>query len=348
MTASVVPGGGLRRLAPPHYAHLEALTDARGLFEHARYAKPRPEHGYCTDDVARGLLATLDAHGVVPARLTETYLGFLERAVDQYGLVHNRMAQDGSWIDQPSEGDWWGRALWALGVASTSGALPSVRSRAARAFDRAARRTPVHLHAAAFATLGAGAVLLAVPEHRSAQRIVRRFVELVPTSADPVWPWPEPRLRYGNGSIAEAAILAGTVLRDDAVQRNGLRLLRFLLDVEVSDGRLSVTGVGGRGRGDHGPQFDQQPIEVAAIADACARAFEVTGDPEWLEGTRLAWSWFEGDNDSGVPMVDLTSGAGFDGLEPAGRNQNRGAESTLAALSTWQHAYRLRVARVAA
>ena len=47
-------------------------------------------------------------------------------------------------------------------------------------------------------------------------------------------------------------------------------MLTFLLDTEVRDGHLSVTPVGGRGRGDAGPGFDQQPIEVAAIADACA------------------------------------------------------------------------------
>ena len=38
------------------------------------------------------------------------------------------------------------------------------------------------------------------------------------------------------------------------------------------DGHLSVTPVGGSGPDDHGPGFDQQPIEVAALADACARA----------------------------------------------------------------------------
>jgi hypothetical protein len=40
-------------------------------------------------------------------------------------------------------------------------------------------------------------------------------------------------------------------------------------------------------------------------------------------------------------MVDLKTGAGFDGLERAGHNLNQGAESTLAALSTAQHAQRL-------
>ena len=43
----------------PTFAHLDSLTDRFGTFEHARYARARPEHGYCTDDVARVLVVTL-------------------------------------------------------------------------------------------------------------------------------------------------------------------------------------------------------------------------------------------------------------------------------------------------
>jgi len=36
----------------PSYLHLMALTDERGIFEHAEYDLARREHGYCVDDVA--------------------------------------------------------------------------------------------------------------------------------------------------------------------------------------------------------------------------------------------------------------------------------------------------------
>ena len=42
--------------ATPKFDHLLRLTDRRGTFEHARFAEPRPEHGYCTDDMARVLV----------------------------------------------------------------------------------------------------------------------------------------------------------------------------------------------------------------------------------------------------------------------------------------------------
>jgi hypothetical protein len=94
----------------------------------------------------------------------------------------------------------------------------------------------------------------------------------------------------------------------------------------------------GRGPGDVRPAFDQQPIEAGALADACARAFVVTDDAEWLEPLRLCVRWFEGLNDVGVPMLDPETAGCFDGLEPAGVNQNQGAESTIALVATLQHA----------
>ena len=43
---------------PPRFDHLLHMTDARGTFEHAKLTEPRPEHGYCTDDMARVLVVS--------------------------------------------------------------------------------------------------------------------------------------------------------------------------------------------------------------------------------------------------------------------------------------------------
>jgi len=84
-------------------------------------------------------------------------------------------------------------------------------------------------------------------------------------------------------------------------------------------------------------------IEVAALSDASARALDVTGDAAWQEAVSLCAAWFDGANDAGVSLRDLVSGGGFDGLEPLGRNENQGAESTLALISTLQQSRRLLV-----
>lgn len=114
--------------------------------------------------------------------------------------------------------------------------------------------------------------------------------------------------------------------------------LEWLLDRESVAGHLSLTPVGGAGPADCAVRFDQQPIEAAAMADACARAWRLTGDGRWRRGLRLAVGWFGGANDHGASMRDARTGGGYDGLTAAGVNLNQGAESALALISTMQHA----------
>ncbi|HEY9306449.1 MAG TPA: glycosyltransferase, partial [Microbacterium sp.] len=173
----------------------------------------------------------------------------------------------------------------------------------------------------------------------AARRVLRDAADAVAACGPgaPGWPWPEERLRYANAAIPEALIAAGHALSDTPCLDRGLELLDFLVGAETApDGHLSLTPVGGRGPRDTAPAFDQQPIEAAALAQACLRAFEVTCDGRWLPPLRAAWAWFEGRNDGGIALFDPETGAGYDGVTPTGRNDNRGAESTLAALGTLQ------------
>jgi hypothetical protein len=330
-------------LAQPVFDHLHRLTDGRGLFEHALHGDPRPEHGYCLDDVSRALVVVCREPDPSPKlrSLGRHYLDFTLGAIAADGRCRNRMNMNGAWSDEPAVGDWWGRALWGLGVAAARAPVQAMRSKALLGFRTAARTRSPHPRAMAFAALGAGELLLSRPDEPAAQRLLTDAVHAIgPEGADPAWPWPQPRLTYGNGSMIEALLLAGVALDDGEARDRGLRLLEFLLRIETHEDHLSVTPVGGRGPGDRSPAFDQQPIEVAALADACVRAYDLTADERWLRGVELAWAWFMGDNDSATPMFDAVTGAGFDGLQEHGRNLNQGAESTLALLSTAQHAQR--------
>ncbi|MDF2731375.1 MAG: glycosyltransferase, partial [Acidimicrobiia bacterium] len=86
---------------------------------------------------------------------------------------------------------------------------------------------------------------------------------------------------------------------------------------------------------------DQQPIEAWAMADACLRAISVDEGSLWDTGLAAAAAWFLGRNDTGALLYDHSTGAGYDGLEAAGVNLNRGAESTLSALGGLQAGHRL-------
>ncbi|HEX3286073.1 MAG TPA: glycosyltransferase [Mycobacterium sp.] len=330
----------------PKFDHLLRLTDRRGTFEHACFAEPRPDEGYCTDDMARVLVVATrepDADGPVNG-LAGLAVRFLNEAQAFSGKCRNRMDRNGRWTDEPTTDDHWGRCIWGLGTAAAHSQVGIVRKLAVIQFGRAAQARSISPRAMAFAAVGAAELLAVDPEHHAARRIATDYAaSLAAPSGDSTWPWPEPRLAYANAVLAEAMIAAGVALDKPPLQQRGLELLGWLLEYESTDGHLSPTPAAGRGREDARPAFDQQPIEVAALADACARAAAADPAATWPDGVAAAAAWFMGANDSGQVMWDQETGGGFDGLLADGVNQNQGAESTLAVISTLQHARRFSV-----
>jgi len=336
----VVPGV----VARPVFDHLYRISDRRGVFAQARLTDPRPQRGYYLDDGARALVVACREPRPSPELelLGRRLLNFTVSALQDDGTCHHRMNSDGVWNDVPGVGDWWGRAVWGLGVAAVHPPTPVTRARALLGFRTAARRRSEHRRAMAFAALGAGELLLARPDEVAARELLQdAVVALSGVAVDPRWPSPEPRLTYCNATIAEALLVAGQALPDRTACSRGLYLLRFLLGTEIRHGHLSPTPVTGRGPRDLRPGFDQRPIEAAAIGSACAQAYESTDDTLWLHGVQMSWAWFLGDNDASTPMFDPITGASFDWLQRNGRSPNQGAGSTLAALATIQHVRRL-------
>jgi hypothetical protein len=326
----------------PDFGHLARMTDHRGLFEHADHTTPRRDHGYCTDDVARLLVVTSrepDPDPVV-GDLAATALQFLLDAQGETGDCHNRMDVQGHWQDDRTVDDCWGRSLWGFGTAAARHPDHTVRHTALAHFERGAEQRSPWPRAMAFAALGASEVVAAYAERRRALALLSDAAKVIGQGRG-AWRWPEPRLSYANAVLPEALIAAGNALKRESLQEQGLALLWWLLDQETVDGHLSVTPVGGRGPDDPRPGYDQQPIEVAALADACARAAKLTASGPWNAGLAAAVAWFLGDNDAGCAMWDPSTGGGYDGLQATGPNLNQGAESTLALVSTLQHARRL-------
>lgn len=328
----------------PSFDHIFALSDHIGMFEHADHTTPRREHGYCTDDVARLLIVI--AREPEPSQamleLARTALRFLADAQGVDGKTRNRRSATGRWQGERTVEDCWGRGLWAFGTAVRQSPGSWMRQSALACFERGSLSRSPWPRSMAFAALGAAEVLSVQSDHSPARLLLVDAVATIgPLAQDPHWPWPEPRLSYANAALPEALIAAGHLLDRSNVVEDGLTLLRWLLDRETVEGHLSLTPVGGAGPEDTAPAFDQQPIEVAAMADACHRAALVTGEAEWLTGVDMAVKWFAGDNDALAPMWDPESGGGYDGLHAWGPNLNQGAESTLALVSTLQHARRL-------
>ena len=332
------------------FDHLQRLTDSTGLFEHAELTERRLEHGYCVDDVARGLVVTTrePEPDEATTALAGTYQRFLANAQGADGGFRNRLDAQLTWQDEPDVTDCWGRALWGLGTAVARS--PELADEALELFSLSAPRRSPWTRAMAFAGLGAAEVLSVQLDHDGARGLVAAAATMISPLGDragwgsPQWHWPEDRLRYANAVLPEVLIAAGDLLEQPRWVTRGLDMLEWLLDVELNGEHISVTPAHGWSLGEQRPGFDQQPIEVAALADACARAHDFTNDPRWADATLRCAAWFSGSNDTGTTMIDPVSGGGHDGLEADGRNENQGAESTLAMLSTLQQAHRLRAA----
>jgi hypothetical protein len=343
----------------PLFSHVLALTDGVGIFEHARLRLPRVEHGYCVDDVARALVAVCRdepsaddrSHGrvlapAVMSDLADVYLQFLESAQAPDGAVVNRRDAHGTPHGAATLEDCWGRALWAFGTAASRSRDLTLADRAAEAFSRSAVRRSPHPRAMAFAGLGAAEMMRVEPGHEIARALLHDAAAAVgPFRGDREWPWPEQRLTYANAVLADVVLAAGDSLNDSELVDDGLEMLRWLLALQHPAEHLSLTPAAGWVTGEPLPGFDQQPIEASTLADACARAFELTGDPRWSEAVDLCAAWFFGRNDAGTSLYDVGSGGCCDGLEPHGRNENQGAESTLALVTTLQHSARIAAVR---
>jgi hypothetical protein len=294
----------------PVFDHLLHISDRRGTFEHALLAEPERSGGYCTDDMARLLVVATrqpDPDGAVNG-LAGLAVRYLNDAQSFAGTCRSRMDGKGNWLDEPTLQVWWGRCLWALGTAAAHSSVGLVRRVSVIQFERAAKVRSPFPDAMAYAALGAAEILSVEPGHAIARALLIAFVDQLPESsdADPV--------------AAEAMIAAGSALNRQELCQRGLDMLSELLGG-------ALTG-------------ERQPVDVAALADACARAAVVDASAKWPDGVRAAASWFEGANDSGTAMWDPTTGGGFDGPQAEGVSPNQGAAATLAVLSTLQHAQR--------
>lgn len=323
----------------PVLTHLAHLTDDTGIFEHATGLIPNRRHGYTAEDAARALVVTTRwaRPSSEASRMTEVYLSFLERAIVD-GVLRNRLTSDKTW-GGPWSADAHGRAIWGLGITAAEAVETSTSDRAVRALQRLRPLRDPSIRPWVYAGLGAAALLVREPGDPYGETLADSVMDMLPEIGHGSWIWPETRLAYDNARLPECMIALGMARHRPALVDDGLRLLRWLIEVELEGDHFSFTPVGGRGPEDASPAFDQQPLEATAMLDATLAAWSATADPVWLGHAAKAASWFLGLNDVGVPVYDARSGAGHDGLTSDGVSENAGAESTISALWALQRAH---------
>lgn len=324
-------------------AHLKTMTDDTGLLQHAKYMTPNFHHGYCVDDNARGLIAITKYYslrkdkGVLP--LIQKYLAFLFYAFNpDNGRFRNFMSYDRRWLELSGSEDSHARAIWGLGVTVKEAPDGSIRNMAMRLFLESlpAVESFTAPRAWAYTVLGLQAYLSVYEGDISARKIrdklALKIYELFKNNITEDWHWCEGQATYANAILAQAMITAGKWIPHQEMLETGLKTLKWLLEVQTApEGHLSVIGNNGwfEKKGTRS-MFDQQPIEVKGLINACLDAYIETGDKQWFAESERCLSWFLGHNDLQLPVCDHKTGGCGDGLESQGVNGNQGAESTLA------------------
>ena len=325
----------LRELPSVDLAHLRRLTDDTGILQHARFTVPNRVEGYCLDDNARALVLTTMVDDRTRDRLAlqTRYLAFVGHAFDaETGTFRNFMSFSRQWLEHPSPDDCHGRALWALGAVIGRTQDRSLTSFAETLFDAAIEKTETLTSPRAWAY-----ALLGIAESQREMPVAARLADMLMTrfraTSTPSWPWFEDRLSYCNARLAQALVVTGARIRNDAAVAVGLRSLGWLYAAQSETGMFAPIGSnGGWIRGETRSDFDQQPVEAGAMTSACLDAWRVTGDRRWLSYARESFAWFLGKNALGLSLYDAVSGGCRDGLHPDRANENQGAESTISFL----------------
>ena len=317
----------------PRLDHLKRLCGDHGIIQFSRGDEPDLGSGFCLDDNVRLLVACVairaEAENAFARSAGERALEFIEEAGAHSPQFHNMMDQYGRFTDRFASPESIGRLIRALGITLRDSTderwLSIARAELHRASTALAALSTEH--ARAFAVLGfAAAVEAGEAEYRAPLRAgAEAMLFELGRNASPQWYWPLSEMSYDNGRLPEALLRAGTVLNDQELRREGMRVLEFLGEVVQPKDRFEPIGAPGwYPRGGTRPCYAQQPLEAQAMMEAWLAAGE-------RAKAEVAYDWFLGNNLDGLCVADLATGGCRDAIDTPGKlNMNMGAESTLA------------------
>jgi len=326
----------------PSLAHLKRLTDDTGLYQHAKFAIPHREHGYCTDDNARAVIAMIRYYAQYPEpealKLFDTYLSFILHSQNTDGTVRNLMNFDRSWRRDEPANDALGRVLWALGTVMAKPPSPSYLSVIKDCFDKSVGHVEKQYpRGMAYSILGMSDYLKQFPGASDIKRqlgiAADEMIAQYDENSYPDWQWFEDALTCDNAVLPHALFVASLTLRNKKYLAVAQKTCEFLLANTLDGDHFSFIGnKGWYERGQTKATFDQQPIEAASTVMMLRPAYDATQNSRYLMLQRKAFDWFLGQNDLHIPLYDFRTKGCCDALIPDGVNINQGAESTLSFL----------------
>ncbi|MBA7628992.1 D-inositol-3-phosphate glycosyltransferase [subsurface metagenome] len=330
----------VEKYPPIKLKHLKNLTDNFGCIQFSKHSLPDKDSGYTVDDNARALIVTSLHYNLfkshISLNLSRIYLNFLEYTQNESGWFNDATHKEK--VFNGNSEDAFGRAIWALGFTINKTNNLELKEKAKRLFDKASNliESISSPRAKAFLLIGLSHYY---KQHFNSKilskikNIADSLVELYEKQSSEDWTWFEPYLTYSNSKLPESLFLAYEITQDKKYLKIAEKTLRFLSELLIIDGRLSLIGHNGWfNRDGERTFFDQQPIDASAMVHAYLIAYLITKKKEYYDNAVLSFNWFLGKNHIKQMIYDETTGGCFDGLNHNSVNLNQGAESTIAYL----------------
>jgi len=320
--------------------HVKVLTDHTGILQHARYSIPNRTYGYCIDDNARALILMVMLQDVNEDqneidRLTNIYLSFIDYAYNPAtGKFRNFMSYDRQWLEEEGSEDSAGRTMWALGYTVSSTISDNFYHHSNHLFEQGLENIDYICHPRALSYLLLGLVNYAKANEKEnvynlIKKKARQLSAYFDANRENEWIWFDNLITYGNCRIPEALMASGLYLNDKKMKERGLGLLDWLIEKQFENDMFCPIGNNGWMTTESKACFDQQPLEVHGMIDACLQAEEYTNNRKYADFALKAFTWFTGNNVAASIIYDSITGGSCDGLHCDGVNMNQGAESTL-------------------
>lgn len=328
--------------------HLKNLTDDTGILQHAAYSIPNPNEGYCTDDNVRALLVSVMYKLIYNDNSIDSYINkylmFVYYSFNkETGLFRNFMSYDRKWLEDSGSKDSNGRVIFTLGYLIKNVNSQSILGLVNSLFEQSIKNMVNFDSPRAISYIIIGCVFY-LNKFSGASEIknicnilIERLHNYYTNTRTNDWRWYEDHLTYVNSRMPQAMLMAGHYKNDKKIIADALESLEWLYEKLYDEEKNCLSLVGNEGwykKGGTKSKYDQQPVEIPGIIDACFLAFLITKDDKWINRLSVAFTWFLGNNERQEPLCDFATGACYDGLTINMVNQNQGAESTLSWLQS--------------
>ena len=266
--------------------HLITLTDDTGILQHATYSTPNRKHGYCLDDNSRALLfvvltLNMSLYSDILPSYQMKYLSFIQDSLNpENGWFRNFMSYNRSWLEEKGSEDSHSRTIWSLGITSAISTNQDVVALSTELFHRGLQNVNSleHPRAIAYSLIGIHAYLSKFTGDTEVRRIkdilLSKLLNMFSNIEDKNWPWFNDLVSYANARIPHALFLSGYWMGDQNIIQKGFVILDWLIEIQFDNNIFSPIGnQGWYQKGKEKAKFDQQPIEVNSMIDACLSTY---------------------------------------------------------------------------